>query len=316
MSNTGHDGEVVECPNLTTTLTLNAVASRRSILGNGLPIIRHLPSRTQRLIGPWCFLDHIGPTSLNPDNAVDVGTHPHTGLQTVTWLFEGALLHKDSLGYEQIIEPGELNLMTAGYGICHSEESPPGFSGPMHGLQFWIALPAEHEDTAPAFSHHRDLPQWEQDCAQLTLVVGELNGHRSPAQVFSPLVGADIVAREGGELSLAVPEHFELGLCINAGGATLEGSTLETGELYYLGQGRDRLRLSLDPGSRLMLLGGEPLSQPGLLWWNFVGRDQTRLENALKDWQQWPNTRFGDVPAYQGGPLKAPALDPTVRLKG
>ena len=316
MSNQNDNGEVVDCPNLAGKPTLKAVTSRKSILGSGLPIIRHLPSSDQRLIGPWCFLDHIGPTTLNPANAVDVGTHPHTGLQTVTWLFEGALLHKDSLGYEQIIEPGQLNLMTAGYGICHSEESPPGFSGPMHGLQFWIALPAEHEDTAPAFAHHTDLPHWEQEGIHITLVVGELDGKQSPATVFSPLVGADIEAADGGTLSLPVPPGFELGLCINEGSASLEGHALAAGELYYLGQGREQLVLELVPGSRVMLLGGEPLKQPVLLWWNFVGRDQARLEQALADWDAWPNERFADVPLYPGKPLKAPTLDPQVRLKG
>ena len=315
MSNTHASGETVECPNLASQPTLKPVDSRKSILGSGLPIIRHLPSRSQRLIGPWCFLDHIGPTDLTTDNAVDVGTHPHIGLQTVTWLFEGALLHKDSLGYEQVIAPGQLNLMTAGHGICHSEESPPGFSGPMHGLQFWIALPAEYEDTPPAFAHHTDLPQWQQDGAEITLVVGELAGHRSPATVFSPLVGADIVATQACRLTLPVPADFELGLCINEGHAELEGETLKTGELYYLGQGRDTLILTLSAGSRIMLLGGEPLGQPVLLWWNFVGRDQERLNQAASDWQQWPNDRFGEVSAYQGAPLTAPTLDPSVRLK-
>ncbi len=316
MSNLNDNGELVECPNQAGEPTLRPVTSRKSILGSGLPIIRHLPSRDQRLIGPWCFLDHIGPTSLSEENAVDVGTHPHTGLQTVTWLFEGALLHKDSLCYQQVIEPGQLNLMTAGHGICHSEESPPGFSGPMHGLQFWIALPAEHEDTEPAFAHHTDLPQWEQDGIHITLVVGELAGQASPAKVFSALVGADIQAPEGGSLTLPVPASFELGLCINEGSANLEGRMLDVGELYYLGQGREQLSLTLEPGSRVMLLGGEPLHQPVLLWWNFVGRDQERLEQALADWNRWPNNRFGDVAAYQGKPLKAPRLDPQVRLKG
>jgi len=315
MSNTHASGETVECPNLASQPTLTPVDSRKSILGSGLPIIRHLPSRSQRLIGPWCFLDHIGPTDLTPDNAVDVGTHPHIGLQTVTWLFEGALLHKDSLGYEQVIAPGQLNLMTAGHGICHSEESPPGFSGPMHGLQFWIALPAEHEDIPPAFAHHTDLPQWQQDGADITLVVGELAGRRSPATVFSPLVGADIVAAQACRLTLPIPADFELGLCINEGHAELEGKTLESGELYYLGQGRDTLVLTLSAGSRIMLLGGEPLGQPVLLWWNFVGRDQERLQQAVIDWQQWPNDRFGEVRTYQGAPLTAPTLDPSVRLK-
>lgn len=315
MSNTHASGEMVECPNLASRSTLKQVNSRKSILGSGLPIIRHLPSRSQRLIGPWCFLDHIGPTDLNVDNAVDVGTHPHIGLQTVTWLFEGTLLHKDSLGYEQVIAPGQLNLMTTGHGICHSEESPPGFSGPMHGLQFWIALPAEHEDTSPAFDHHTELPQWQQDGADITLVVGELAGRRSPAQVFSPLVGADIIATQACQLTLPIPAAFELGLCINEGNAELEGEALQSGELYYLGQGRDTLTLTLSAGSRVMLLGGEPLGQPVLLWWNFVGRDQERLNQAVIDWQQWPNDRFADVSSYQGAPLTAPKLDPSVRLK-
>lgn len=315
MSNTNASGEMVECPNQAGQPTLKAVASRKSLLGNGLPIIRHLPSRDQRLIGPWCFLDHIGPTSLAADNGVDVGTHPHIGLQTVTWLFEGALLHKDSLGYEQEIRPGQLNLMTAGHGICHSEESPDGFSGPMHGLQFWIALPAEHEDTDPAFSHHTDLPQWNQDGADITLVVGELAGQRSPARVFSPLVGADIIARDACTLTLPLPTGFELGLCINEGSVDVDGDTLTAGSLYYLGCGRDHLTIHLGSNSRAMLLGGEPLGQPVLLWWNFVGRDQERLESAVADWEQFPNDRFGDVAAYQGGPLKAPAMDARMKIK-
>ncbi|MCG8393872.1 MAG: pirin family protein [Pseudomonadales bacterium] len=315
MSNTSNSGEMVECPNLAGDPVLKPVTSRKSILGSGLPIIRHLPSRDQRLIGPWCFLDHIGPTRLAEDNGVDVGTHPHIGLQTVTWLFEGALLHKDSLGYEQEIRPGQLNLMTAGHGICHSEESPDGFSGPMHGLQFWIALPAEHEDTEPAFAHHTNLPRWNQDGADITLVVGELAGYRSPARVFSPLTGADILAEQACTLTLPVPATFELGLCINEGSANVDGETLEAGELYYLGCGRHNLTLELDAQSRVMLLGGEPLGQPVLLWWNFVGRDQARLEDAVADWEQWPNERFGDVSAYQGKPLKAPALDAKVKLK-
>jgi len=244
-----------------------------------------------------------------------VGTHPHIGLQTVTWLFEGALLHKDSLGYEQVIRPGQLNLMTAGHGICHSEESPEGFSGPMHGLQFWIALPAEHEDTDPAFSHHTDLPQWHQEGADITLVVGELDGHHSPARVYSPLVGADIVAQDTCTLTLPVPADFELGLCISEGRAEVDGETLQVGELYYLGCGRDSLTLTLSANSRVMLLGGQPLGQPVLLWWNFVGRDQQQLEAAIADWAARPNERFPDVAAYQGDPLKAPSLDPSVRLK-
>lgn len=315
MSNTTDNKDIIDCPNLADKQALTQVPSRKSILGNGLPIIRHLPSKTQRRIGPWCFLDHIGPTSLAAENGVDVGTHPHIGLQTVTWLFEGALLHKDSLGYEQVIEPGQLNLMTAGRGICHSEESPPGFSGAMHGLQFWIALPAEHEDTDPAFEHRTDLPQWQQDGAELTLVVGELEGRRSPAKVFSPLVGADIKSTADTTLRLTLPAHFELGLCVNAGQVELEGTVLEDGDLYYLGCGRDTLTLRLHPGSHVMLLGGEPLDQPVLLWWNFVGRDQARIEQALKDWQGFPNQRFGAVSGYHGKPLPAPPLSAGVTLR-
>ncbi|EKF73838.1 Pirin-like protein [Alcanivorax hongdengensis A-11-3] len=314
MSNTNDSGEVMPCPNQAGSATLKAVPSRKSVLGSGLPIIRHLPSRAQRLIGPWCFLDHIGPTTLAADNGVDVGTHPHIGLQTVTWLFEGALLHKDSLGYQQEIRPGQLNLMTAGHGICHSEESPPGFAGPVHGLQFWIALPAEHEDTEPAFAHHAELPHWQQDGARITLVVGELAGRRSPARVFSPLVGTDIRAEQACRVTLPVPKTFELGLCINAGRVVMDGQTLEAGELFYLGAGRDSLTLEMDAHSNVMLLGGTPLAQPVLLWWNFVGRDQQRIADALQDWQRFPLPRFPAVSAYQGEPLTAPPLG-EVRLK-
>ncbi|SOB97498.1 hypothetical protein SAMN05877962_10373 [Alloalcanivorax xenomutans] len=315
MSNVTTGGELIDCPQNCERPTVRALPSQSKILGSGLPIVRHLPVREQRRIGPWCFLDHIGPTNLEADNGVDVGTHPHIGLQTVTWLFEGALLHKDSLGYEQVIRPGQLNLMTAGRGICHSEESPPGFSGPIHGLQFWIALPESDEDTDPAFSHHTDLPQWRLGDATITLVVGELDGRRSPARVFSPLVGAHIRADGDTTLSLPVPAVFELGVCVNQGHARLEGTAMDSGSLYYLGQGRDQVTLELDDGADIMLLGGEPLGQPVLLWWNFVGRDQARIEAAISDWQSYPNDRFGAVDAYDGPPLTAPTLDPNIKLK-
>ncbi|MDX1802477.1 MAG: pirin family protein [Alcanivorax sp.] len=315
MSNTTDNADVIECPNRAASATIAALPSRQSILGNGLPINRLLPNRAQRRIGPWCFLDHIGPTELPADQGVDVGTHPHIGLQTVTWLYDGALLHKDSLGYQQEIRPGQLNLMTAGHGICHSEESPQGFSGPMHGLQFWIALPEEHEDREPAFAHVTELPHWQQDGVDITLVVGELDGHASPAQVYSPLVGADLFSQETTLLNLAVPAAFELGLCITQGSAELDGVHMDAGTLYYLGCGWDRLSLSLAAGSRAMLLGGTPLQQPVLLWWNFVGRSHQQIAAALADWQQGPGERFPDVAAYQGEPLKAPPLDPQARLK-
>lgn len=318
MTNTERDTAPTLCERHTTAERWRAWPARVSTLGAGLTIERALPQKALRLIGSWCFLDHIGPVSFAGDvKGVDVGSHPHIGLQTVTWLLEGEMLHKDSLGYEQVIRPGQLNLMTAGHGISHSEESPEGRSAGLHGVQFWIALPKEDADCAPAFEHHASVPSVALDTLDLHLVVGEWQGHRSPAAVRSPLVGAELVAREAGDARVPLETGFEHGLMLLQGTARIDGEPMQAGTLYHASPGCQELALTLSADARLFLLGGEPVTESLLLWWNFVGRSTEEIRQAREDWihQDRPDGRFGQVSAYQGGRLPVPDLAPDVRLK-
>lgn len=287
---------------------------RATLLGTGLAIARALPQKTRRMVGPWVFLDHIGPVRFADGDGVNVGPHPHTALQTVTWLLAGELLHKDSLGYQQVIRPGELNLMTAGHGISHSEESPPGRPAAMHGVQFWVALPPTHADIAPAFEHHPALPVQQKGNTTLTVLMGELEGVRSPATSYWPMVGADIACAGADQLTLAIEPGFEHALLLLQGEATLDGETLPANELVYLGAGRSTLALQLRNNCHAILLGGQPFVEPVLMWWNFVAHSEAALRQAVADWEQ-RRARFGEVPAYTAGPrLDAPELPAGVRL--
>lgn len=290
---------------------LREYPGREALLGGGLSIVRALPTRGLRMVGAWCFLDHMGPMQTDAQHLIDIGPHPHIGLQTVTWLFEGQMLHKDSLGYEQIIRPGQLNLMTAGHGIAHSEESPPGSQGILQGVQFWIALPDSQRDGPAAFEHHASLPVIERGGSRITILVGELEGTRSPATVWTPLVGAEIVQDAGGSLSVALQPTHEHALFVIDGEMHIDGQPLANDRLIYLGDGRERLDLSASAGTRAILLGGEPFGAPALLWWNFVARTTEEIEQARADWER--GERFGDVTRYNGDRLSAPPL--TGRLK-
>jgi hypothetical protein len=298
---------------------MTLLSGRSSDLGAGLMVQRLLPQRALRMLGPWCFLDLIGPVTFGPGEGLDVAPHPHIGLQTVTWLASGALLHKDSLGYAQRIEPGQLNLMTAGAGIAHSEESPPDSRAPLFGVQFWVALPENAQCCEPAFDHLTDLPVFEQGGVKVCVIMGTLGHLMSPARCYSPLVAAELSSAAGGELSLALDPAFDYGLCVLSGTAALQGETTEPqaavipGQLCFLGGGRSTLGITLSAGARCILLGGQPFVRPVKIWWNFVAHKEETIRSALDDWNN--GRRFLPVEAYEGEPLQAPPWPDNVRLK-
>lgn len=285
---------------------LQVLPGRLTDLG-GLPIRRLLPRSQRRTVGPWCFLDSYGPVERSSDKPMDVPPHPHIGLQTVSWLLEGDLHHKDSLGLEGPAAPGTLNLMTAGRGIAHAEESSGGRGAPLRGVQLWVALPDAARMTAPSFEQHRSLPVVRLEGGEATLIMGELGGARSPARVFSPLVAAEVASAPFGRLVLPLDPGYEHALVLLRGTCGLDGQALQIDTLYYLGCGRRDLVLACegDP-ARAILLGGAPFGETILMWWNFVARTHDEIRAAREDWEA--GRRFGEVKAYAGQRAKAPPL--------
>jgi len=280
-----------------------AFPARKAIVGP-LEIRRALPVRGRRMVGPWCFLDRYGPLTFSTDKPMDVAPHPHIGLQTVSWLLDGEVLHRDSLGFEAMIRPGELNLMTAGRGIAHAEETPRDNSGRLSGVQLWVALPESSRNGEPAFAHHDDLPRHELAGGAATVILGALAGLRSPAVVYSDMVGLDVDVRGG--IDLPLDPAFEHALFVLDGTASLEGQQLDADVLYYLGTGRHELHLSAARGARLLLIGGRPFGESILMWWNFVGRTHEEIAAARESWMS--HDRFGEVAGYAGPRLAAPPL--------
>jgi redox-sensitive bicupin YhaK (pirin superfamily) len=299
-------------------------------LGDGMVVRRALPTRHRRLVGAWCFLDHFGPAHVARTRGMRVGPHPHIGLQTVTWLLGGEVLHRDSLGSVQRIEPGALNLMTAGRGISHSEESPEPRSPQLHGVQFWIALPEAARHMHPAFQHYPRVPVVRHGGVEVTVLAGELLGERSPAAIHSPLVGASLALPAGARIDLPLREDFEYGViathgeaqvfAVGAASAATDLDGLSTvaakaaptgvpsapGTLLYLGTGNTRLTLATGAAAAgLVLVGGEPLNEPVLLWWNFVARTKDELSRASRDWND-AAAYLGEVRGYDGPRLVAP----------
>ena len=291
---------VPRAPHLPEGPLLERLPARVSDVG-GAPVRRLLPS-SRRTVGAWCFLDHFGPHPV-PPGEIGVPPHPHIGLQTVTWLLQGEMLHLDSLGSRQVIAPGQLNWMTAGKGVAHAEENRPD-AGPVHGVQLWVALPEAARRTAPAFDHRPSVPRLRREGAEIALLTGDLCGVSSAARTFSPLLGAEITL--AGDLTLPVDPGFEHGVALLQGEASAEGEALATGELLHLGVKRSELRLSSPRGAKLLLLGGAPFEEPLLMWWNFVARTDEEIRSAV-DW--W--TREGpEVSGARQPPLPAPALAP------
>jgi redox-sensitive bicupin YhaK (pirin superfamily) len=249
----------------------------------GLPVRRALPRRDRRTVGAWCFIDHLGPVGAEQADVMQVGPHPHIGLQTVTWLLEGEVLHTDSIGSEQLIRPGQLNLMTAGRGVAHAESARPGGTG-SHGIQLWIAQPEPTRHGDPAFEHHADLPQLELGDTVATVLIGDLAGTRAPARHDTPLVGADLALRKGVAV-VPLDPTWEHAFIVTEGVVDVDGEAVKPGQLAYLGAGRQELAVWAEGASRILLVGGEPFGEEVVMWWNFVGRSRDELVAARDDWE-------------------------------
>lgn len=289
------------------------IAARIADVG-GMPLRRVLPSRHKRLIGAWCFLDHAGPADVRDSGGMRVGPHPHIGLQTFTWMIEGELIHRDSLGYMQRIRPGQVNLMTAGRGIAHSEESPADRPPRLQAAQLWIALPEAQRHCDPAFEHYPELPGVNRDGIQVTLLVGEWLGLQSPVRVHSPLLGADLTSSGAAATTVPLRPDFEYGAMVLEGGATVAGEALQPGELLVLPAGGASLDIRSDGPVRLLLIGGAPLGEDVLLWWNFVARRQEEVAEATAHWNA--GTHFGEVTGFDGPRLAAPPLPANLKPAG
>ncbi len=287
------------------------MAGRDVVLGGtrGMRVTRTLPNRGRRMVGAWCFLDHFGPADITGERGMLVPPHPHTGLQTVTWLVEGEILHRDTVGSTQAIHPGQLNLMTAGAAIAHAETSPPGRPPVLHGVQLWVALPDGSRRVAPHFAHHADLPVATEAGVTLTVLMGELAGLRSPAETYTPLVGAELAfAAGGGSRRVPLDPRFEYAAEVLDGIVAVDGTPLTPGALLYLGCARTELAFTATGPARLLLLGGEPFDEHIVMWWNFVGRTHEEIVGFREEWMAG---RYPDVVGYDGDPLPAPALPTT-----
>ncbi len=292
--------------------TIEAIVPRRADVG-GTFVDRYLPTRRRTTVGAWCFLDAYGPDDIDGVAGMSVGPHPHSGLQTVTWLFQGDVVHRDSLGTRQAIRPGQLNLMTAGAGIAHAEESPTPHPRWLHGVQLWVALPDDERWRSPAFEHHPVLPTADVGGASATVIVGELAGARSPATNYSPLVGAEVTVTPGPASSLPLDRDHEHAVLAVAGGVVVDGRAIAAGDCAYLERGRTRLSLATDGDggdatARLLLLGGEPFAEPLVMWWNFVGRSAEEIADARAAWES--GGRFGGVEGATADRVPAPPLAP------
>ncbi|HEJ9094070.1 pirin family protein [Serratia odorifera] len=286
--------------------SMQRIAVRHADVG-GIAIQRALPTRERRTVGAWCFLDHAGPAVFNGSSeGMDVGPHPHIGLQTFTWMIEGEVLHRDSLGSEQIIRPGQVNLMTAGHGIAHTEQTT-GHPRQLHAAQLWIALPAEHAQMAPRFDHYPDLPRWKKGAVTQTLLIGQFEQYRSPVFTVSPLIALDLQWDADGHLELPLRSDFEIGLLPLIGAFEVNDEKISSGEFAYLGMNLNKLRLTAEKGSKALLIGGEPIKQPITIWWNFVAHSKQEIAAAQRDWQQG-NARFPQVKGYAGPRMTAPDL--------
>ena len=296
----------------------------------GFRVRRALPRRGLRTVGAWCFADHMGPEVVTQTSGLDVGPHPHIGLQTVTWLVEGAVLHTDSLGSEQLIRPGQLNLMTAGRGIAHAEESVRA-TGTLHGVQLWVAQPSGTRDGASAFAHHAELPRIDVGHGTATVFIGEYAGAVSGARTDTALVGIEADLRAGSS-TWALRPDFEYAVYVISGSVAIHDATrhdatrhdatrvgsliAREGQLVDLRAHGEEITLAVGETTRLLILGGEPLGEPLYMWWNFVGRSREEIAQAAQDWAAYVETgarategteRFTRV-ASTLAPIAAPAL--------
>ncbi|HRA26866.1 pirin family protein [Ornithinibacter sp.] len=306
-----------------------------------MTVRRTLPARERSFVGAWCFVDHYGPDDVEVTGGMDVAPHPHCGLATVSWLFTGEVEHRDSLGTVATVRPGEVNLMTAGRGISHSEVSTAG-TAVLHGVQLWVVLPAESAGCEPRFEHHVPAVVSVAPGVSASVFVGSLFGSTSPVLVETPLVGAEVALEPGAVVDVPVDAGFELGVLVDSGSVVFEGQRLARGELGVVeasdcGGGSGRVgesdaggaprhpgSLALEAGSdgaRVVVLGGEPFAEEVVMWWNFIGRSHDEVVAAREEWEASgvPGAsvgRFGSVQGYVGEVSRIPAPGlPGVRLR-
>jgi quercetin 2,3-dioxygenase len=290
----------------------------RQVHLGSLPIARALPARGRRMVGPWCFLDRFGPLTFADGKPMDVAPHPHIGLQTVSWLLDGEIVHDDSLGFEAVLRPGGVNVMTAGAGIAHAEQTPRGNSGRLNGVQLWVALPDADRHMPAGFTHLDEVPAFEPtavvgqasrlpgDGGIVRVFAGRMGNTACPLPVYSPLVGADVRIHAGGGLTLPLDETFEHAVVVLGGDCCLEGRHLSEGLLYHLDTRRAEAIFSSVDGGRVLLVGGQPFPDRIVMWWNFVARTPEEIAQARLDWEE--RRRFGEVRAFDGPRLSAPEL--------
>jgi redox-sensitive bicupin YhaK (pirin superfamily) len=264
------------------------------------------------MVGAWAFVDHYGPDDIADEPGMQVPPHPHMGLQTVSWLHQGEVLHRDSLGSLQTVRPRELGLMTSGRAISHSEETPKSHSRFLHGAQLWVALPDAHRHVEPHFQHHAELPHATAPGVDATVILGELDGATSPGSTYTPIVGADLALAAGAEARLPLNPDFEYAVLAMSGAAHVDDVPVLPGSMLYLGCGRTELPLRAASDATVMLLGGEPFEEEIVMWWNFIGRSHEDIARARDEWMS--GSRFGEVKGYDGAPIPAPELPP-VALK-
>ncbi len=259
---------------------------------------RLLPFRKKRMVGPFIFIDHMGPTTLGPENYMDVDQHPHSGLSTLTFMLEGEIVHKDSIGSNQLITPGAVNWMVAGKGVTHTERTPEilrnGTTFTAHGYQIWVALPKELEDCEPEFHHIEasELPQWQEGGATFRLIAGEGYGRKSPVPVKSELFMIEIITETGFELNTKNQLKGEIGICIVAGELEACGNTVKKGNML-VSKVNDACKVLVKPKTHLLLFGGPPFDEERFIYWNFVSSNKENLEKAK---EKWRNKQFPKVP--------------------
>ncbi|MFJ8474394.1 pirin family protein [Kitasatospora sp. NPDC094011] len=285
------------------------LTGRQVPLGESTVVRRLLPNLGRRMVGAWCFVDHYGPDDIADQPGMQVPPHPHMGLQTVSWLHSGEVLHRDSLGSLQTVRPYELGLMTSGRAISHSEESPRPHARYLHGAQLWVALPDAHRHTAPSFEHHPDLPAVTAPGLRATVILGTLDTATSPGTTHTPLVGADLALTEGASHALPLLPDFEYAVLAMTGRIDVDGVPVEPGSMLYLGCGRRELPLHAHTDGAVLLLGGLPFEERIVMWWNFIGRTTEDIARARADWTT--GSRFGEVHGYAGTRLPAPDLPAT-----
>ncbi|MCW2752935.1 MAG: pirin [Marmoricola sp.] len=276
---------------------------------------RTLPQRRRTFIGAWCFVDHYGPDHVDERGGMAVSPHPHTGLQTVSWLFSGEIEHRDSAGFRALVRPGEVNLMTAGRGISHSEYSTPSTTV-LHGAQLWLALPEESRQADPTFEHYA--PEVvEGDGWQAQVFLGSLLGSTSPVTTFTAILGAELRISAGTRMEIPVDPAYELGLLLDHGQLIVEGEKLSANELGFLEPGREVLVLEAAEDVLVLLLGGPPFGEKIVMWWNFIGRDHDEVAAYRAQWQRvvegLPDDRFSLPREDDMPPIPAPAL-PNARM--